>query len=277
MGNFQSWRFKRDLQNLADESIQRLFYMNKLNKFRRNFEITCRIELDACVNRFQAQIGISQAKSNGIYILKIFHQFILDFHKHRVINTERYQLLSWEWDETLAKYVTQGKRSFFELNSSPNIRHTKNYCSNKFNVKIEDIHIIYQDRELNDKEQLSHFFCKCKSVVSFVHLIYLFPGHDLNTIKLDVLEMEHKTPQEFIEKSTNWTKNLFRLLNKKIYGNQIADLTWKLIQTFPQQSGITHVLMNSDIIGVENLPVEIARLIASFVPSSVQEIYLNID
>ncbi len=277
MGNICIWRFNHDLQRLADKSIQQLFYSDDTKELDNRlddilFKI-CYLELNTYLNRLKMNIGIEEAKKIAIFILKILRKFIMDFQNERVANKKNSQLLCWEWDKTLSRYITGGKKSHFEIKISPNIGYIKRYCSNKFKFDLKDIHLIHQDHELHDKQRLGDV---CKFTQSFVHLIYLLPEHNLNDIELDVFEMERGTPQKEIEKCEKWSSLLFKLLNKQIVGDQVVKQSWQLIQTFPGQSGITHVLKNY-IIDKKKLPIEIAGLIASFTPSSVQEIHLNID
>lgn len=241
------------------------------------FDKVCQDELEKCLQQFSGKRDLRKAEKSASSVLRVVHKLVVDFHMRRIRHPKRLTLLCWEWDAQHERYKTGGQMSKWEIEVCRGVGHVKTHCSEKFSFEANNIHIIYQGRHLTDDER---FRDVCVTKGSFINMIFLRGDDTLDQINLDVAEMEHGTPQECIENSELWSSLLRKLLDAELVGSKVAELSWEVMRALPRRACYSHVLMNLSqrrqlANGEIELPKELAGLIAEFVPSTIQDIYLE--
>lgn len=243
----------------------------------QEFDKICQRNLEQCLLSFRNLTDTKRTEKTASSVLRVVHKLIVDFHMRRIRHPKRLTLLCWEWDSKMDRYKTGGDMSRWEIEVCRGVGHVKQYCAQKFDFAAQNIHIVYQGRHLRDDER---FRDVCVQKGSFINMIFLRPEDKLTSVNLDVAEMEHGTPQECIEKSTLWFDILKQLLDDELVGEKVSSLSWDVMRALPRRSCYQHLLTTmSDrkqiFDGEIALPKELAGLIGEFVPSTIQDIYLE--
>lgn len=278
-------RFEKGLTKQSDQLLESFFTDDKIETKREKqenkanfFEEKCKEHLRQFLVQVQEGNNPKRAEKSAASVLKVMHKLVVDFHMRRIRHPKRLTLLCWEWDHQHERYKTGGDMSKWEIEVCRGVGHVKQYCAEKFAFNPESIHILYQGRHLTDEER---FRDVCVTKGSFINMIFLRDEDTLESINLDVAEMEHGTPQEAIERSEGWIPLLEQFLITDTVGPRVASLSWDLLRTLPRRTCYQRLLMRfsdeGQIAGGDvRLPKEIAGLIGSFVPSTIQDIYLQL-
>eukprot|EP01083_Nonionella_stella_P088857 247882_1 len=276
MGNGTT-KFEKELSIEADALLESFFNAHRWKTARAiQFDRTCRSTLRKCLRNFECGTERRKHQQTAVSVLKILKKVCMDFHMRRVRHPNRLTLMCWEYDDSKRRYRTGGDKSRWEIAVCKGVGHVRKFCSTRFVYERKQIQITYQGRALQDHEK---FRDVCVTSGSFINMIFLRKNDELAEIALDVTEMEHGTPQECLEKSKNWLRLLFSLLQNKNSGSDVRLHVWHLLCTLPKRTAYARMLVSlvqaGCVPGVPELPSDIALCVASFVPSAIQEIYID--
>ena len=200
----------------------------------------------------------------------------MKYHFMLCDKTSTFILKYWEYDNKNHYYRgSYGKKSKWSVQNLK-VNHIIRHCSERFQFNIENIYIIYNDRCLKHNESLKKV---CIDSGKFIHIVFLRDQDEIESMCFDVRETEKNSPQWCMEKSYKWNILFRELLKADVYGTEVANLAWQLLTIMPSSMIYGDILIKliaeGIIPGIKYLSQDLAILISSFVPSTIQELYLK--